>query len=209
VSASPRQVTAEFLRWTLHELEAGDAVTIAWGVREEGLLQVLRGACDVEHIAGGDALHRDHALWITGEQSVVLRAPRPASCLDVRVSIDHDRRSAMSIRWPDLAPEKLNASLAGRSVAGEHLSAWRFDVAPGYYVDDLEHREEQLSAPLDGGFAMLTGGERRRLVPGDVAYVPTNLPHGGDFLDAGVTLLEVFCPKREGATTFQIESESR
>jgi quercetin dioxygenase-like cupin family protein len=192
----------EALRWRVHELASAEALSIRWGPRDEGLLQVLSGAA-LTASAGAAASDLDPgtALWLRGEREVRLTARERSRCLEVRVEGAPAPALASAVSWDRLPRQQILAAMDGRSIAGEAISAWLFEIDAGYRVDDLEHAEEQISAPLHGGFEMLLDGEGTPLAPGSVAYVPPWLRHGGSFAASKVTLLEVFSPPRRGQQT--------
>jgi quercetin dioxygenase-like cupin family protein len=202
VSGEEAAGRGESLRWRVHALAAGEARSLRWGSRDEGFVQVLTGAATAT-TAGAEAAELDSTtvLWLRGDRDVELTARRPSRCLEVRVEGETGKPVATAMSWSGLPRQQIVAAMGGRSIAGEGLSAWLFDIAAGYRVDDLEHAEEQVSAPLAGDFEMLLDGQATPLTPGAVAYVPPWLRHGGDFAGSAATLLEVFSPPRRGELT--------
>jgi quercetin dioxygenase-like cupin family protein len=195
----------EALRWAVHALDAGATRSLQWGARDEGLLQVVGGTASAAAPALAPTdLDPTTALWLRGEWEVELTAPAGARCLEVRVGSGQGSPVATPVSWERVPREQILAAMGGRSIAGEGLSAWLFDIDAGYRVDDLEHGEEQISAPVAGEFEMLVDGEGSPLAPGAVAYVPPWRRHGGDFAAAAVTLLEVFSPPRRGELTLAL-----
>jgi quercetin dioxygenase-like cupin family protein len=204
VSGEPLAGAGEALRWRLHSLAAGERCSLRWERRDEGLLQIVAGAATATATATAGAtseLDPATALWLRGEGEVELAAREPCRCLEVRVAGEPRPPLARSVSWSEVPREQIIAAMEGRSIAGDGVSAWLFEISAGYRVDDLEHAEEQISAPLRGGFEMLLDGEGTSLDPGAVAYVPAWRRHGGDFAASAVTLLEVFSPPRRGDLT--------
>ena len=199
--SEPEAGHGESLRWRVHALAAGEARSLRWGSRDEGLLQTVSGAVTATTPAAATDLDPASVLWLRGSCEVELAAREPARCLEVRVAGAPGESLATAFRWSRVPRQEILAAMGGRSIAGDGVSAWLFDIATGYRVDDLEHAEEQISAPLSGGFEMLLDGEGTPLDPGDVAYVPPWRRHGGDFAASTVTLLEVFSPPRRGELT--------
>ncbi len=190
------------LRWRVHTLAAGEACSLGWDSRDEGLLQVLSGVVTATTAAdAATTLDPLSVLWLRGSCEVELAARGPARCLEVRVEGSPGESLTTPFRWSEVPRDQILAAMGGRSIAGDGISAWLFDIGAGYRVDDLEHAEEQISAPLSGGFEMLLDGEGTPLDPGEVAYVPPWRRHGGDFEASPVTLLEVFSPPRRGDLT--------
>ena len=59
-----------------------------------------------------------------------------------------------------------------------------------------QHPHSQLAYVESGAFDFTVGSETMRLERGDCAYIPPNVEHGAQCVEAGV-LLDVFSPARE------------
>lgn len=60
------------------------------------------------------------------------------------------------------------------------------------------HDEEQVVVVIDGEFEFEAGGERRLMRRGQVAVVPSNVPHAARTFDSTCFEVDVFCPPRQG-----------
>jgi quercetin dioxygenase-like cupin family protein len=199
----------EALRWAVDELAPGATRSLRWAAGDEGLLQILAGSVAAAAPPALDPVDLDPAtaLWLRGEWELELAAPAGARVLSVRVRGAEPGPLATPVLWERVPRQQILEQMTGRSVAGGGISAWLFEIEAGYRVDDLRHAEEQISVPIDAAFEMLRDGEGSPLAPGEVAYVPPWLRHGGDFKATAVTLLEVFSPPRRGETTLAMNRE--
>ncbi len=59
------------------------------------------------------------------------------------------------------------------------------------------HEEEQVVIVLDGELEFVIDGETKLMRPGDVAVIPSWVPHGARTLDVGCTEVDVFTPPRK------------
>lgn len=58
------------------------------------------------------------------------------------------------------------------------------------------HPHEQVSQVIEGKFELTINGEARVLQPGDIAVIPSNIPHGGIAI-TNCKLIDIFNPVRE------------
>lgn len=58
------------------------------------------------------------------------------------------------------------------------------------------HPHEQIGYVVSGKFAFTMDGKTTTLEKGDSYYVPSNVVHGAECLEAGI-LLDIFTPQRE------------
>jgi quercetin dioxygenase-like cupin family protein len=191
---------ASRLHWNVHEIQAG--ASAHWErAGAEGCSQVLFGSCSAE--VGGETgtLDTGNLLWHRYGERVTLKAAENCAVLVAWAMTDGGSPLIEFIQWGDIAFERINSSLVGRSVGGDEIAAWRFEVDNGYAVIDMQHEEEQVSCALAGRFEMTVGADRIDMDSGVIAHVPTWFPHGGVFEAGPVELLEVFCPPRLTAAT--------
>lgn len=83
-----------------------------------------------------------------------------------------------------------------RFVHGDNLTLAYWDVDPGAELPEHSHPHEQVANVLEGEFELTVGDETRVLKPGEVAVIPSNVPHGGKAITA-CRLLDVFHPTRD------------
>lgn len=74
------------------------------------------------------------------------------------------------------------------------LAEWAIDA--GAAIPEHAHPEEQVARILEGRFELTIAGETRVLEPGDVAVMPSNVPHAGRALTR-CRVIDVWHPARE------------
>jgi len=94
-------------------------------------------------------------------------------------------------------PEKeIVPGYRARFVHGDNLSLAYWDVDPGAELPEHNHPHEQVANVLEGKFELTVDGETRVLEPGQVAVIPSDIPHSGKAITA-CRLLDVFHPTRD------------
>ena len=71
------------------------------------------------------------------------------------------------------------------------------EMQPGSILPEHRHDHEQISLVLEGKLELTVGGEKRVMTRGDVAVVPSNVPHSGRVLDELTIALDSWNPIRE------------
>lgn len=74
------------------------------------------------------------------------------------------------------------------------VSYWNLDA--GAVIPDHSHPHEQVTNIVEGEMDLTVDGETKRLVPGAVAYIPSNVRHSGTAVTE-CYVLDVFHPVRE------------
>jgi quercetin dioxygenase-like cupin family protein len=69
-------------------------------------------------------------------------------------------------------------------------------VEAGADLPEHSHPHEQVSNVLEGTFELTIAGETRRLGPGTIAVIPSNVDHAGTAI-TDCRILDVFHPVRE------------
>ena len=77
---------------------------------------------------------------------------------------------------------------------GMTLAYW--EVEAGASLPEHSHPHEQIANVLDGEFELTVGGETRVMAPGQVAVIPSDVPHSGRAI-TDCRLLDAFQPARE------------
>jgi quercetin dioxygenase-like cupin family protein len=81
--------------------------------------------------------------------------------------------------------------------AGERLMISVVDLAPHSVVEQHSHPHEQCGMLLRGRAIFFIGDEQKTLQPGDVYFMPGNVPHKVIVLDEPTQAIDVFTPIRD------------
>ena len=84
-----------------------------------------------------------------------------------------------------------------RPVLGDNVMTNFVTFAPHTEAPMHVHEEEQVVIVLEGELEFVIDGETKLLKPGDVAVIPSWVPHGGRTLETGCTEVDVFTPPRK------------
>jgi quercetin dioxygenase-like cupin family protein len=110
--------------------------------------------------------------------------------------------------WDDLEEETVLPGIVRQIVHGERQTMVRYVYDPGSVFPEHAHPEEQVTVVISGTIAFDIAGRRIVLGAGDVAVIPSNVPHGAEVI--GMELVETFnalSPRREtGPSWPQTES---
>lgn len=94
------------------------------------------------------------------------------------------------------ANPSLPAGMCRQSIVGERAMICLHEAFPNLKCSPHQHEAEQFSIMLKGRMRFTIGTEERVLGPGEVAYIPKNVPHSIESLDEYVQVLDVFTPLR-------------
>jgi quercetin dioxygenase-like cupin family protein len=97
----------------------------------------------------------------------------------------------------DLDAVEFLPGLEFRPVLGDNVMTNFVTFAPHTEAPMHVHGEEQVVIVLDGELEFVIDGETRLLRPGDVAVIPSWVPHGARTLDVSCTEVDVFTPPRK------------
>jgi quercetin dioxygenase-like cupin family protein len=70
----------------------------------------------------------------------------------------------------------------------------------GAIVGEHKHPHEQISHIISGSMEFEVAGEKRVMGPGEVLYIPSNVPHAAVALEDTINI-EIFSPPREDFLT--------
>jgi quercetin dioxygenase-like cupin family protein len=83
------------------------------------------------------------------------------------------------------------------TAAGENLMISIVELQPNSVVEPHSHPHEQMGILLEGEFTFTIGGHTKKITPGEIWRIPSNVVHsvvnGPKFSKA----IDVFCPVRE------------
>jgi quercetin dioxygenase-like cupin family protein len=95
-----------------------------------------------------------------------------------------------------LKPVEFLPGLGFRPVLGQRAMTNFVSFEPGAEAPRHVHEEEQIVIVLDGEFTFDLDGDVRTMRKGDVAVVPSWVPHGAWTTDSHCLEVDVFCPPR-------------
>ncbi len=84
----------------------------------------------------------------------------------------------------------------GRFAHSDHVTMAYWHIAAGATLPQHAHVHEQIANVIEGELEMTIGGETRVLKPGQVAVIPSNVPHSGKALTK-CYVIDAFYPVRE------------
>jgi quercetin dioxygenase-like cupin family protein len=96
-----------------------------------------------------------------------------------------------------IAPVELVPGLLFQPVLGEETMVNFVNFAPQTEAPRHAHREEQIVIVLDGEFEFEVDGETRIMRRGDVAVIPSFVPHGARTAESHCFEVDVFNPPRQ------------
>ena len=100
------------------------------------------------------------------------------------------------VRVSEIEPAEFVPGLGFRPVLGDRAMANFVSFAPGTEAPRHVHEEEQIVIVLDGEFVFDLDGDVRVMRKGDVAVVPSWVPHGAWTTDSPCLECDVFSPPR-------------
>jgi len=110
--------------------------------------------------------------------------------------------TAALYRWGDLVTDRPMPMLERRRIIGEQAMLSQITLEQGCVVPTHTHVNEQFAIVVTGRMRFGIGGEadddQRELIvgPGEVLYVPSNVPHSAEALETSV-VLDIFSPTSE------------
>jgi len=96
----------------------------------------------------------------------------------------------------DIKEREIVPGYRARFIHSENMTLAYWDVDPGAALPEHSHPHEQIANVLEGKFELTVAGESRILEPGQVAMIPSDIPHSGRAITA-CKLLDVFHPCRD------------
>jgi unsaturated pyranuronate lyase len=105
------------------------------------------------------------------------------------------------VRVEEIAPAEFVPGLGFQPVLGDRAMVNFVSFEPGVEAPRHVHEEEQIVIVLDGEFTFDLDGDVRVMRKGDVAVVPSWVPHGAWTTDSSCLEVDVFCPPRRSLLT--------
>ena len=93
-------------------------------------------------------------------------------------------------------PKEIFPNWFGQMIHGEHMTVSYFRAKAGSILPRHSHPHEQISSVLEGQLELTIGEEARICKAGDVAVIPSNVPHQARAV-TDVYVIDVFSPVRE------------
>ncbi|HEY5990705.1 MAG TPA: cupin domain-containing protein [Streptosporangiaceae bacterium] len=100
------------------------------------------------------------------------------------------------VRVEDITPAEFLPGLGFQPVLGDRAMVNFVSFEPGVEAPRHVHEEEQIVIVLGGEFTFDLDGDVRVMRKGDVAIVPSWVPHGAWTTDSRCLEVDVFCPPR-------------
>lgn len=101
------------------------------------------------------------------------------------------------VRVADVDAVEFVKGLEFRPVLAEHTMVNFVEFAERTTAPMHVHEEEQITIVLDGEFEFTVDGDTRTMRKGDVAVIPSWVPHGAQTKDTTCSEIDVFNPPRE------------
>jgi unsaturated pyranuronate lyase len=100
------------------------------------------------------------------------------------------------VRVGEIASAEFVPGLGFQPVLGDRAMVNFVSFEPGVEAPRHVHEEEQIVIVLEGEFTFDLDGDVRVMRKGDVAVVPSWVPHGAWTTDSPCVEVDVFCPPR-------------
>ena len=93
---------------------------------------------------------------------------------------------AAKIDWSDVPAETVFEGITRQVVNGKRQTMVRYIYQPGSQFPVHSHPEEQVTLVISGAIEFEVDGKRVQLSAGQVAIIPSGVPHGARVLGNGV-----------------------
>lgn len=96
----------------------------------------------------------------------------------------------------EIESRELVPGFQARFVHTDNITLSNWEVASGALLPEHTHPHEQLTQLLEGEFEFTLASETKKLTPGMIVVIPSNVPHSGLALTA-CRIVDIFYPVRE------------
>ncbi len=96
----------------------------------------------------------------------------------------------------DIPEKEIVKGFFGRMIHAESVTVAHFFIEKGSVLPEHQHVHEQVTNVLEGELELTVGGETHVCRAGEVAVIPSHVPHSGRAL-TDCRVLDVFQPVRE------------
>jgi quercetin dioxygenase-like cupin family protein len=96
----------------------------------------------------------------------------------------------------NLPVKEIVAGFHARFIHTEQMTLAFVEIAEGSILPEHAHFHEQCTRVLEGELALTINGITHIYTKGQVAVIPSNVPHSAKALTS-CTVMDVFCPARE------------
>ena len=96
----------------------------------------------------------------------------------------------------DIPEREIVPGYRARFLHSDNMTLAFWDVDPGASLPEHSHPHEQIANVLEGQFELTVVGQSKILEPGQVAVIPSDVPHSGKAITA-CKLLDAFHPCRD------------
>ena len=96
----------------------------------------------------------------------------------------------------DIDEREIVPGYRARFLHSANMTLAYWDVDPGAALPEHSHPHEQIANVLEGQFELTVAGESQILEPGQVAVIPSDVPHSGRAITA-CRLIDAFYPCRD------------
>lgn len=96
----------------------------------------------------------------------------------------------------DIKEKEIFPGYKAKFIHSKNMTFAYWTIEEGSSFPEHTHEHEQVLSMLEGKLELKVGRDIKILKSGDVAIIPSNMPHSGKAIKK-VTAIDVFCPVRQ------------
>lgn len=100
------------------------------------------------------------------------------------------------INLNDIKEKEIFPGYKAKFINSENMTFAYWTIEEGSSFPEHAHEHEQVLSMLEGKLELKVGRDTKILKSGDVAIIPSNMPHSGKAIKK-VNAIDVFCPVRQ------------